>query len=112
MSWRASSGMHAWLIQRMTAIYMVLYIAYLILSLTQISSFKYQTWHNWISSSHNKVTLTIFFFAVLFHAWIGTRDIVIDYVKPLVLRIILLFTVIALCLGYGVWVLNILYQVT
>ena len=112
MSWRASAGLHAWLLQRMTAIYMVAYIIFLGFSLVQITPLNYPLWHNWMASSFHKVTTIIFFFAALFHAWIGARDIVIDYVKPLVLRIGLLFVVITLCIGYGVWILNIVYQVT
>ena len=45
----------------------------------------------------------LFFAALLYHAWIGMRDIFMDYVKPMGLRLTLQFAVVVALLLYLVW---------
>jgi succinate dehydrogenase / fumarate reductase membrane anchor subunit len=58
------------------------------------------------------VSAALFFLALLLHVWAGLRDILMDYVQPLAVRLI--FTSI-LALGLsacGLWALQILWKVS
>ncbi len=51
----------------------------------------------------------LFFLALLYHAWVGVRDIVMDYIKPTGLRLALQFLVGAALVFYLVWSVSILW---
>ena len=111
MAWQAQ-GFKAWLLQRLTAVYIGIYFIlasfYLI---GYIENYSYQQWLQLISQPLLNVSLLLFFYAILLHAWIGIRDVVMDYVEPVTMRIILL-TFIALGLFVLViWVSLILMSV-
>ena len=62
----------------------------------------------WILGMPVLVAIGLFFVALLLHAWVGLRDVELDYVKPLALRVGVL-TVLAFGLaGLGLWILRIL----
>lgn len=53
--------------------------------------------------------LRFFFAALLAHAWIGVRDVILDYVHPVAIRFFAL-AVLALGLtGAGFWVIHVLW---
>lgn len=102
MSWQAQ-GFRAWLWQRLTAIYIGLYLLVMSISLLLTTDrITYEQWHHWISQPYINVSLVLFFYAVLFHAWVGIRDIVIDYIKPVSLRLFVLT-----CIASGLFVMTI-----
>jgi len=51
----------------------------------------------------------LFLFAVFYHAWIGVRDIVMDYVKPAKIRLVIYVLVILALLLYSIWAVQILW---
>ena len=54
---------------------------------------------------------TLLFFVGLFlHAWVGMRDILMDYVKPTGLRLALQVVVIAMLVGAAGWAVEILWR--
>ncbi|HUF80982.1 MAG TPA: succinate dehydrogenase, hydrophobic membrane anchor protein, partial [Burkholderiales bacterium] len=54
---------------------------------------------------------TILFIAsLLFHAWIGVRNIFLDYIKDPGLRLTLYVLVIGALLWYGTWSIRILWS--
>ncbi|MGH8677940.1 MAG: succinate dehydrogenase, hydrophobic membrane anchor protein, partial [Burkholderiales bacterium] len=44
------------------------------------------------------------------HAWIGVRDILMDYIKPASVRLGLEFVVAVLLVGYAGWAIQILWS--
>jgi succinate dehydrogenase / fumarate reductase membrane anchor subunit len=110
MSWRAQ-GMRTWLLQRLTAIYMLLYaVCFGIYYISQEVD-DFQSWQNLFVHPITNIATLIFFFSILYHAWVGIRDILIDYIKWSALRFILWTILTALLIGLGVWVSMILYSV-
>ena len=106
---RQASGFKAWLIQRISAVYLGLYFIYMVLQLSFAPPQSYAVWREWISGPFQGVGLLLFFAALLIHAWVGVRDVLIDYVHPIMLRTGLL-TLTALCLiGSGLWVARIVF---
>ena len=55
------------------------------------------------------VDTMLFFLALLYHAWVGIRDIVMDYVKPTGLRLLLQSLVGTALVFYLVWSVSILW---
>ena len=111
MTWRAS-GFRAWLFQRLTAVYMALFIIWFGFCLLVDAPSNYQEWKAWMGNGSTTTAMAIFFLALLFHAWVGMRDILIDYIKPFAVRFTAL-TVLGLTLLFmGVWVLRVLFKAT
>ena len=111
MTWRAS-GFRAWLYQRLTAVYMALFIIWFAFSALINSPSNYVEWKDWIGCGSTATALSIFFLALLYHVWVGMRDVLIDYVKPFAVRIGLM-AVLALGLIFmAIWVLRVLFKAT
>ena len=51
---------------------------------------SYERWHALATSAPGAVLIVIFFAALCGHAWVGVRDIVLDYIQPTALRLPLL----------------------
>jgi len=69
------------------------------------------TWQQLFASPSINISTAFFFFSVLYHAWVGIRDILIDYIKWPVLRFVSWTLVTVMLIAMGVWVLMILYSV-
>jgi len=49
--------------------------------------------------------------SLFWHAWIGVRDIYMDYIKSTALRLGLQVITILVLIGYAVWMIQILWSV-
>jgi succinate dehydrogenase / fumarate reductase membrane anchor subunit len=107
----AHYGLRDWLIQRVTAVVMVLYT----LSLAGYWLFQpvidYNAWTLFFSSNLVRTFSLLFLLSVFYHAWIGIRDIVMDYVKPAFVRLLLHVLVILALLLYVIWSVQILWGI-
>jgi succinate dehydrogenase / fumarate reductase membrane anchor subunit len=109
---RKLSGLRAWSVQRLTAIYIAVYILFLLFHFVSIDELTYPQWHHWVASPLISVTLSIFVLSVLLHAWIGGRDIFIDYLHPMWLRLTALSLLLLGLLIAGFWFLLIILKVS
>lgn len=66
----------------------------------------YVEWKAWVGDGRWATGLGLFFAAVLLHSWVGIRDVLIDYVRPLPLRLVLLGLVALGLLAVGAWILR------
>lgn len=101
--------MRAWLLQRFTAVYIALYIllvtAYFILHpLT-----GYAQWKAWLSMPLINLATALFIVTILIHAWVGVRDIVMDYARNTGIRVGLMGLVALVLAGCGLWSLRVLF---
>jgi len=108
---RKASGFRAWLLQRVSAVYLALYLLYLVFHFSLNAPADYTAWHAWLAKPLTGIFMALFFLSLLMHAWIGVRDIVIDYVHPLAVRLLVLTGVALLLTGCGFWVLRTLVLV-
>jgi succinate dehydrogenase / fumarate reductase membrane anchor subunit len=51
----------------------------------------------------------LFLLSLFYHAWIGVRDIVMDYVKPAGIRLLIHVLVILALVLYVIWSVQILW---
>lgn len=102
MSYQAK-GLQAWLFQRLTAVYMVFYILYFLLVIMTTEQMTYNHWVAWFSHPLMNTATGLFFIQLAVHAWVGMRDVVLDYVpndsvRLMTLALISFFLIIS-CLG-------------
>ena len=108
MSLYVLEGLRPWVIQRVSAVYIVLFLIYATFCFFTADDIAYDTWKNWLYDPFNTTVIGVFVIALLFHAWIGMRDVVLDYVHNIMLRIFILAMLIGVLIGCGLWVFRIL----
>jgi len=86
---RQASGLMAWLIQRATGVYLALFSTYLMFHFTFDPPTDHASLVAWVTHPAILVALLLFVPVVLAHAWIGIRDVMIDYIHILTLRMLL-----------------------
>ncbi|MCB1926186.1 MAG: succinate dehydrogenase, hydrophobic membrane anchor protein [Gammaproteobacteria bacterium] len=100
---RKASGLKAWALQRLTAIYIGLFSLYLLLVLLFAAPDGYIEWKAWLGGSLVSVAMLLYVLSVLMHAWIGVRDVLIDYIHPIAIRAALLGVVGLSLVAMGLW---------
>ena len=103
---RKVSGFQAWVVQRLSAIYLAVYLIYLFGYFSLSPPVSYIAWKAWLTNPAVSVSLALFFLSLLMHAWIGIRDVVIDYIHPLPSRLIVLSVVAMTLMASGFWILR------
>ena len=83
---RTATGLRAWVVQRATAIYLGLFFVYLLAHWLIAPPADYAAWRAWVGHPLMGTALLLFVVALLLHAWVGMRDILLDYVQPVALR--------------------------
>lgn len=107
---RHASGLNAWIIQRLSAIYIVIFTVVVFIWGVQLDSLNYQTWYETLSLPLVSIFLLLFFIALFFHCWVGIRDIVIDYIHSTAIRLLVLSLLMFSLFSMTVWVMLILYM--
>ena len=105
----AHYGMRDWLMQRVTAVMMALYSLCMAGWLLLHPHPDYDTWTLLFSSNVVRSLTLLVLFAVFVHAWIGVRDIVMDYIKIPILRLAIHVAVILTLILYAIWAVQILW---
>ncbi len=112
MSAPGLQGLRPWIIQRISAAYIAVFIVYFGASLLIARPLaSADTWSDWVGYPGNNLALALFLVALLWHAWIGIRDVVLDYVHNVVSRMLVLTLVITVIFGSGLWALRTLFQI-
>ena len=84
----AHYGLRDWIMQRVTAVIMLAYTVMLVLFLLAMPS-GYEGWKALFSATWVKVLTQTTLIALFLHAWVGIRDLWMDYVKPVGVRLAL-----------------------
>jgi len=107
----AHYGVGGFLAQRLTAVVLALYTLLLVALVLWRRDLSYEGWASLFVPLWMKALTLIALAALLYHAWIGVRDIWMDYVQPTWIRLALQ-TLTALWLAYcAVWSVQILWRV-
>ncbi len=97
------SGQRAWLLQRITAIYAGLYVLAAIAVLLIRPPADHSTWLGLVTYPMVWLATATFVLLLLLHAWIGLRDVILDYLKPVAVRLTALVVAAILFLLLGLW---------
>jgi succinate dehydrogenase / fumarate reductase membrane anchor subunit len=99
------TGLRAWLVQRVSAVYMLLFILFLLFHFLLDPPRSYQAWHGWMRYPGVGAATLVFVAALFLHTWVGVRDVVMDYVHPIALRVsalaLLGFSLVAMAVWVG-----------
>ncbi len=103
-----AEGLRAWLLQRITAIYLGVYLVYLLVYFWLHPRPDYAQWRDWFAQPLVAIGSAGFFLALLLHGWVGVRDVILDYVHHLGLRLVILVMIAVLLIACGLWTVRIL----
>jgi succinate dehydrogenase / fumarate reductase membrane anchor subunit len=108
----AHYGMRDWLSQRVTAVLMALFT---LIVLAQVlftrGPIGYDKWAGIFAHQWMKVLTFSVVAGLLWHVWVGMRDVLMDYVKPIWMRLSLQVFVIVWLTGCAGWAIQALWRV-
>ncbi|QNM94996.1 succinate dehydrogenase, hydrophobic membrane anchor protein [Chitinimonas koreensis] len=107
----AHYGLRDWLLQRITAVVMLVYTVGLVALLFLAAHANFEGWKELFACTWVRVFTTVTVIALLLHAWVGVRDIWMDYVKPLGLRLALHVATILWLVGSFVYAVKVVWGV-
>jgi len=125
----AHYGLRDWLSQRITAALMALYTLVLIVQVllpsyardgngerlkdaagNYIQIVGYEKWAGIFNPQWMRVLTLVIIVALGYHAWVGMRDVWMDYVKPVGARLLLQVLTIAWLVGCAGWAIQVLWR--
>ena len=106
----AHYGLRDWLAQRITAVVMAVYTVILLVVLLGGMPINYAVWKDLFAQGWMRVATLLFAASLGWHAWVGMRDILMDYVKPAGVRLALQVVVLVVIAGYLGWTIQILWR--
>jgi succinate dehydrogenase / fumarate reductase membrane anchor subunit len=107
----AHYGLRDWLIQRITALVLTAFVLLMVLDVAVTGHLDYGAWSAIFAPVPMKLLTVLAIVALCYHAWIGVRDIWMDYIKPVAVRLAL-HVVTILWLAYCLlWSIEILWSV-
>lgn len=104
------TGLRAWWVQRVSAVCMLVFVAFVLVSFALHPPASHAQWRDWVARPGVTLAYLLFFAALLGHLWVGLRDVLLDYAKPAGARNALLALVALGLFGLSVWVLVILLR--
>jgi succinate dehydrogenase / fumarate reductase, membrane anchor subunit len=107
----AHYGLTGWLAQRITAAVMALATLVMLCGIWSAPPLTYAIWKGLFAKWWMWLSLSLFSLAVMLHAWVGVRDILMDYVKPAGIRLALEVLVLLALAYYTVWAMQILWRI-
>ena len=106
----AHYGTRDWLAQRVTAAIMAVYVVAVLALVASRAPLTYESWKGLFTHGGMRVATLLFALSLAWHAWVGVRDILMDYVKHDGLRLALQVLTILLLAGYASWTIQILWR--
>jgi succinate dehydrogenase / fumarate reductase, membrane anchor subunit len=106
----AHYGLRDWLAQRITAAIMAVYTVMLAVVLAGGLPITYPVWKELFTQGWMRVATLLFAASLAWHAWVGVRDILMDYVKPVGVRLSLQIAVLLTLAAYLGWTIQILWR--
>ena len=106
----AHYGLRDWLAQRVTAVIMAVYTVIAVVVILSGHPITYVVWKDLFSQGWMRVATLLFAASLAWHAWVGVRDILMDYIKPAGLRLTLEVMVLLTIAAYVGWTIQILWR--
>ncbi len=105
----AHFGLRDWLTQRVTAVLMALYTVFVATFAISRHPVDYDEIRSLFNNQWMQIASLLFFLALCWHAWIGVRNVLMDYVHPMAVRLTSQIMVITALLFYFAWFVYILW---
>jgi succinate dehydrogenase / fumarate reductase, membrane anchor subunit len=105
----AHYGLKDWLAQRVTAGIMVTYTLMMV-ALVPFAGAGYEGWRALMANGFVRFVTFLFIVSLCYHAWVGIRDIWMDYVKPTSIRLVLHVLTAMGLVGCAGWAAQIIWR--
>ena len=105
----AHYGLGDWLMQRFTALVMAIYTIAALGCFLVHAPQSHADWKAMFAGGFFRVATLLFFAALAYHAWVGMRDILMDYLRATALRLTAEVVVGIVLVAYAVWAAAILW---
>jgi len=106
----AHYGLRDWLAQRVSAVIMAVYSVIAVVVFLMNKNITYSVWRDLFAQGWMRVATLLFMVSLAWHAWVGVRDILMDYIKPAGLRLALEVLVLLVIAAYVGWTIQILWR--
>jgi succinate dehydrogenase / fumarate reductase membrane anchor subunit len=106
----AHYGLRDWLAQRVTALLMALFTLALIVQVLVGGPMGYDKWAGIFSRQWMKVLTFVVIVSLAYHVWVGVRDVLMDYVKPVGVKLALQVFTLAWLVGCAGWAVQVLWR--
>jgi succinate dehydrogenase / fumarate reductase membrane anchor subunit len=106
----AHYGLRDWLAQRITAAILAVYSVIVAAVLLAGQPITHAVWKDLFAQGWMRVATLLAAASFAWHAWVGVRDILMDYIKPDGLRLALQVIVLLTIAGYLGWTVQILWR--
>jgi succinate dehydrogenase / fumarate reductase membrane anchor subunit len=106
----AHYGWRDWLAQRVSALVMALFTLVVLAQLLLSGETGYDRWAGIFAAQWMKVLTFVVVVSLAYHAWVGMRDVWMDYVKPVSVRLVLQLATIAWLVGCAGWAVQVLWR--
>jgi succinate dehydrogenase / fumarate reductase membrane anchor subunit len=105
----AHYGTGDWLLQRFTGLFMGLYTVAVLACFLWHPARSFVELKAAFAGGFMRLATTLFAVALAYHAWVGMRDILMDYVRATGMRLALQVLVGGVLIAYVVWSASILW---
>ncbi len=106
----AHYGVIDWLAQRVTGVVMIAYTLIVAIALRQGAGANYASWHAFMSAGLMRFVTFLFIVSLCWHAWVGVRDIWMDYIQPAGIKLVLHVLTLLALIGYAGWATQIIWR--
>ncbi len=107
----ARYGLRDWLIQRASAVIAAGYSMLLLARGLWVHPHTLAQWQGLFDPLAMRLASELFLWSILLHAWVGVRDVVMDYIHAASAKLALYGLVILLLATYGLWGTFIVWRV-
>jgi succinate dehydrogenase / fumarate reductase membrane anchor subunit len=106
----AHYGLMDWLAQRVTAIVMAAYTVIIFAAALGGATASREAWQAFMAHGFIRYISFLFIVSLCWHAWVGIRDIWMDYLNSAALRLILHVVTLLALVGYAGWAIQIIWR--
>ncbi|MBL0092219.1 MAG: succinate dehydrogenase, hydrophobic membrane anchor protein [Piscinibacter sp.] len=106
----AHYGLRDWLAQRVTACLMALFTIALLVQVLMPGPMGYDKWAGIFTPQWMKVLTFVVIVSLAYHVWVGMRDVWMDYVKPVGIKLALQVFTIVWLVGCAGWAIQVLWR--
>ena len=106
----AHYGLKDWIAHFYYSVNMEIYTLFFAAFAFSLPELSYEAWAGMFSGGLFKFFSFLFFLSVFYHAWIGVRDLWMDYINPTGVRLALHLVTLFLLVGYAGWAAQILWR--
>ena len=106
----AHYGLKDWLAQRITGVIMAVFTLVIFAAVLGGATASREAWQAFMSHGFIRFISFLFIISLCWHAWVGVRDIWMDYINSAAVRVILHVLTLLALVGYAGWAVQIIWR--